>query len=107
MTTADFPCRRVRLALRQPAWSPVRHREFPPAFQVAARAFLLAATTSAWRRSQQQQQQQQQAVGHQEAGMPQAGCCLGDLPALLLERVLGLAAYPMSTWLLMAMAHDS
>ena len=85
-------CRRVLLALQQPAWSQANHHNFPPAFQTAACTFLLAAATSAQRC--QQEREVQLALG-----LKQGGCCLGDLPPLMLERVLGLAAYPLSAWL--------
>jgi len=93
--TNCFDCRRVRLALQRPAWSRDNHRKFPPAFKAAARAFLLAAAASTKDRQQQLQEPQDQPV----ESMHQGGCCLGDLPPLVLERVLGLAAYPLSAWL--------
>ena len=60
------------------------------------RAFLLAAAASG-RLCQPQQHEapaQQSAAGVQEAVRG-----LGDLPVPLLERVLGLAAYPLSAWM--------
>ncbi|GAB4813717.1 hypothetical protein N2152v2_000763 [Parachlorella kessleri] len=89
--------REVRVMVEQPAWSCLEHRKFPHAFQAAVRAFLLASATSARRRKQEQQQQELDGVARAE--MEQAGCCLADLPVPLLERVLGLAAYPLSAWL--------
>ena len=87
-------CRLVLLALQQPAWSRASHNAFPPAFQAAARTFLLAAATRTQKRHQQVLQ------GQPTPGVQQAGPCLGDLPAPLLERVVGLAAYPLSAWMM-------
>ncbi|GAB4813716.1 hypothetical protein N2152v2_000762 [Parachlorella kessleri] len=99
--------RELRLVLEQPAWSRSEHRNFPPTFQAAVRAFLLAAAASARHRKQQQPPQQQSPPPQQQHGLhcaaeedtEQAGPCLADLSAPLLERVLGLAAYPLSAWL--------
>ena len=85
----------MRLALQQPPWSLTNHRSFPPAFQAAARAFLLVAGAGPQRR----RQHLQQLEGRAAMGTEQAGCCLGDLPAPFLEKMLGLAAYPLSAWL--------
>ena len=97
-------CRRVLTALQRPAWSQANHRDFPPTFRATVRAFLLAEAASARRCQQQQEdaqeQQQQGPDGPALAGtVQQAGHLLGDLPVPLLERVLGLAAYPLSAWL--------
>ena len=96
MVACLLACRRVLLALQQPAWCRTNHCDFPPAFQAAVQALLLLAAGGARRRRHQQDEPQgQQAV----AGVGQPGCCLGDLPADVVERVLGLAAYPLSAWI--------
>ena len=88
-------CRRVLLALQQPAWSRANHRDFPPAFQAAVRALLLAAAGSVRSRHQQEEKPDD---GQQPLAGEQAVCCLGDLPADLLDRVVGMAAYPLAVW---------
>ncbi|GAB4813715.1 hypothetical protein N2152v2_000761 [Parachlorella kessleri] len=88
--------RLVRIVLQQPAaWSTANHRDFPPAFQAAACTFLLVAAAC----RQHRLQHQEELGGQASAGVRAAGCGLGDVPAPLLERVLGLAAYPLSAWL--------
>ena len=58
-------------------------------------SYLLVAAAGERQRQQRQGASGQAAATH----VQQAVCCLGDLPAPLLERVLGLAAYPLSAWL--------
>ena len=81
------------MALQRPAWNPTNNNDFPPAFRAAVRACLLVAAASAAR------SQFCEHEGQVVANEPEAGCCLGDLPRQVLGRVVGLAAYPLSTWL--------
>lgn len=119
-------------AARERPWAPAQHPRFPPAFQAAARALLLAAHRGGGlperggqdsrggdvrqqqlesTRQQQQQHQQERRQLQVDVGVD-AQCdgggrapdpllplqLLGRLEPELLQRVIALAAYPLSAW---------
>ncbi|KAL4436736.1 hypothetical protein ABPG75_003875 [Micractinium tetrahymenae] len=75
------------LAITRPDWSHATHGRFPPAFQRAARTLLLAAAGGAATGS---------ALGTASNTAGAGG--LARLPGHVLERILRLAAYPLSAW---------
>lgn len=83
-TCLAFLCRWLWLAAQEPAWSPATHSRFLPSFQAAARTLLLAAKRGSC-----------SALGSDSQTALQQ---LGALPPAALQRVLGLAAYPLSAW---------
>lgn len=71
-------------------WSPATHARFPPAFQAAARTLLLAAQRGAALAA---------TTSHAAATTSNVGTVgLSRLPPDALQRILGLAAYPLSAW---------
>lgn len=80
---ASLFCRWLwRAVLREP-WSPATHARFPPDFQAAVRALLLAA---------------QRGAGAAATGSNEGAGRLAQLPPDVLQRIVGLAAYPLSAW---------
>ena len=61
-------------------WTPETHADFPRAFRDAARTFLLCARAD---------------FDREDEGVV---VTLGDMPAEVLARILGLAATPVSAW---------
>eukprot|EP00887_Chlorella_sp_A99_P005381 scaffold1.g5381.t1 len=83
-----------RAALSTP-WSPATHASlFPPAFKATARALLLAAHRSSHRCGGSAAVV---ADAAQTAGAP-GDAHPGELPALLIMRIIAAAAYPLSAW---------
>lgn len=95
--------RYVHAALQQQPWSPASHASFPPAFHAATRTLLLCANAqtsaagAAARAAGKQPGRDQEPCTQNEVGQHMAR--LGDLPQELLLKVVGQAAYPLSSWL--------
>jgi hypothetical protein len=82
-------------------WSPQQHARFPPAFRHAARALLLAAqrggSSPAGQLGGAAARRQRRIPSYR---LPSAAGTVGlaALPQELLLRIVGLAAYPRSSW---------
>ncbi|PRW58322.1 cytochrome P450 [Chlorella sorokiniana] len=72
----------LALALEHPAWSPAQHARFLPSFQAATRTLLLVV----------------HRTSRTASSSSSLGSLLASLPLDLLLRIIGLAAYPLSTW---------
>ena len=90
------PRRLLALAIEHPDWSPATHRRFPRSFRAVAPTLLLVAhrggtcgTAAA---------EAEGAVGSEQQVPADGAAGLAALPADLLHRIIGLAAYPLSAW---------
>eukprot|EP00887_Chlorella_sp_A99_P005884 scaffold1.g5884.t1 len=97
----------LRLALVRQPWSPGDHTTFPPAFRAAAKTFLLvlqrrAAMARAGREEARPRKIARRIVGR-AAGLlgtlADAQTGPAALPQEIVLRIIGLAAYPISSWL--------
>ena len=79
-------------------WTPETHADFPRAFRDAARTFLLCARRADFDR--EETATNKLGGGSNEGGDGDEGVVvtLGDMPAEVLARILGLAATPVSAW---------
>lgn len=90
------------LAFSGKPWAPQDHWCYPPAFQAAARALLLAHQRAAGCSSQPAAVVAPAAEAGEEgceAGAGAAAAGLGSLPGEVVLHVLGLASRPLSAWL--------
>lgn len=93
-TLMPNPRRLLALAIEHPEWSPASHRRFPRSFRTAVPTLLLVAhcggtcgTAAA---------EAEGAVGSEQQVPADGAVGLAALPADLLHRIIGLAAYPLS-----------
>ena len=92
------PRRLLWLAIQRPTWSPAEHRRFPPAFQAAARALLLAAHRGAGMRSGGGAAGASSRRRHMGPARPSGAQLLGTQPEEVVLYTLALAAYPLEEW---------
>lgn len=99
--TPTHPHRLVWSAYQPEPWSPQNHHGHAPAFKRAVKALLLTAHR---RRPAPAPAQDEPRTRRQRAEMDAAGAsccqaCLADLDSLLLLKIVGCAAHPLSAWL--------
>lgn len=87
----------LALAIEHPDWSPTSHPRFMPSFRAAARTLLLAAQRGTMAAGAGSSATAAEEGSGAEPQLSWAGL-LASLPPELLLRIVGLAAYPLSTW---------